>query len=371
LNLTYSGLSLHVIQSDGTSEWLSVGSSGTVNSFALVNMTQTIATTTIPFNSTVDKIQFTISNVKAEINGTDYDVTILSNTLVLQVANSRVNDTLSGVLIDFNPTLLEIQSVDANGNPVNYYVLVPSATAAFVNHLDQAQIRVGTILRIGENDRVKMAHVVQSFSQDISITSASLSVNGNVTSLSVTLQNSGDVTFRIFGVTLKGEFNTPFNQPEFQMPGNGVRNGQKFNIQALPFRINGTDLVPPFAAFQRMQPMIIQNNDATAVVGTSYHAGSMRPFLNPNQRFGMGPEAQPMNPRNGIPDGRTPEASSAFLVLQPSQSVTLSFSGVIALPNIPAVLQESSTAITPIVGNSYTIQLTGEGFQTYTVTATA
>lgn len=120
-----------------------------------------------------------------------------------------------------------------------------------------------------------------------------------------------------------------------------------------------------------MIPMIPQNNDATAVVGTSFDVGSMNPFSDPMQKFGMGHEPQRMNPFNGIPDGRTPEASSAFLVLQPGQSVTLSFSGVIALPNVPAVLQESSSAITPIVGNSYTIQLTGEGFQTYTVIATA
>jgi hypothetical protein len=370
LNITYSDLSLHVTYDNGTAEWLSVESSGTVNSFALVNMTQTIASTTIPFNSTVDKIQFTISNVKAEINGTDYDVTTLSNTLVLQVANSQVNQSLSGVLIDLNPTLVQIQAVDSDGNPVSYYVLVPSATAVVVNNLDRAQIRVGTIVKIGENNRVKIANVVQSLSEDISITSGSLSVNGNVTSLSVTLQNSGDVTFRIFGVTLKGEFNTPFNQPDFQMPGNGYRYGVKFNIEALPFRINGTDLVPPFAAFTPMQQTIPQNNDDTTIVGTSFNVNSMRPFLNPMQKFGMAPRYQPMNPINGIFDGKTPDASAAYLVLQPGQSVTLSFTGVIAFPNIPAVLQESSSAITPIVGNSYTIQLTGEGFQSYTVTAT-
>ena len=135
LNLTYSDIALHLTHSDGTSEWISVGASGTVNSFSLVNMSQTIAATTIPAGSTVDKVQFTIASVDALINGTTYNVTTLSNTLVLSVANSQINQTLSGVLVDFNPTLVEIQSVDGNGNLVNSYVLVPSATATLVSRL--------------------------------------------------------------------------------------------------------------------------------------------------------------------------------------------------------------------------------------------
>ena len=103
LNITYSDISLHVTYTNGTSEWLSVGTSGTINSFALINMSQTIASTTIPTNTTVDKIQFTITNVNTEINGTTYSVTTLSNTLVMAVANSRVNQTLSGVLSRLQP----------------------------------------------------------------------------------------------------------------------------------------------------------------------------------------------------------------------------------------------------------------------------
>ncbi|MGA2524388.1 MAG: hypothetical protein ABSF65_09605, partial [Candidatus Bathyarchaeia archaeon] len=48
LNLTYSDISLHVTYTNGTSQWLSVGTSGSVNSFELINMTKTIASTTIP-----------------------------------------------------------------------------------------------------------------------------------------------------------------------------------------------------------------------------------------------------------------------------------------------------------------------------------
>jgi hypothetical protein len=120
LNLTYSDVSLLLTYPNGTTAWLPVNASGTVNLFSLVNMTQTIASTTIPSGSAVDKIQFTIADVDAVVNGATYNVTALSNTLVVSVANSQVNQTLSGVLVDFNPTLVQIQATDANGNLVYY-----------------------------------------------------------------------------------------------------------------------------------------------------------------------------------------------------------------------------------------------------------
>jgi len=63
LNLTYSDISLHVIYEDNTTSWVKLGVSGTVNLFSLVNMSQTLASTTLPIGSTVDKVQFTIANV--------------------------------------------------------------------------------------------------------------------------------------------------------------------------------------------------------------------------------------------------------------------------------------------------------------------
>jgi hypothetical protein len=395
LNLTYSDISLYVTYANGTSEWLSVGTSGTVNSFALVNMTKTIASATIPTGSSVDKVEFTIANVDAVINGTTYSVTTLSNTLVMSVANSKVNQTLSGVLIDFNPTLLEIQSVDANGNPVDYFVLAPSATATVVTSLDQAQVKVGTIVKIGQNGQARLTRVVQDFSQDMSITSASLSVNGNTTSLSVTLTNNGDITFRIFGIMLQGQF-TPLQNfaPQFRMPNN--------NQNTIPFQINNTALVPLFGPSQMMQPMNLRNARPTSIIGTSNNVQPMDlkntqlppiqgtdpenqplqsqpmnpPNVGPNLPNGLGiggigNGTQPFNPRGGQPDDRPGSAAPSYLALQPGQTVTLTFSGVISPQPRGISAENPAFAITPIVGNSYTIQLTGEGFQTYTVTATA
>lgn len=321
LNLTYTDVALHVVYPNGTAEWLPVGAEGTVNLFSLINMTKTIATITIPINSTVDKVQFSIANVTAVINGQTYNVTALSDTFVVKVVNGAVNKTLSGVLIDFNPTLVQIQATDENDAIVYYYVLVPSANAIIVENLTSAHIKVGTIIEIGENNRVRLVRVKENFEKNLTIVSATLKVNGNTTGLSVTIKNEGEMAFRIFGLTLHGEFNTTqrWNIKTF---GHGWREMHKVKIhpETIPFKLNGTTLVPLYGTFWK--PL----------------------------EFG-----KPLS----------------SVTLNPGENVTLNFNGVIALYTGWMLNQYPLFTITPIVGNNYTIRLMGEGFQTYTVTATS
>jgi hypothetical protein len=319
LNLTYSDVSLHVVYSDGTAEWLLLNASGTVNLFSLVNVSQTIASTTIPNDSAVDKIQFTIAGVETEVNGTVYPVTALSSTLVMSVANSQVNQTLSGVLVDFNPTLLQIQATDSNGTLVDYYVLVPSATAAFVTSLSREQVKVGTIVELGQNDREKLVRVVEEFSNNVTIVSASLKVNGNVTSLSVTLMNEGNIAFKIFGLTLHGEFTATRTWEPGERMGQMMREVivQRIHPDTIPFKVNGSSLVPLFGTEQEdREDMVISS-----------------------------------------------------LTLEPGQNATLSFSGVISLQPDMDSMKGPAIVVTPIVGDNYTVRLMGEGFETFNVTA--
>jgi type VI protein secretion system component Hcp len=323
LNLTYSNVSLHVTYQNGTAAWLPVNASGTVNLFSLVNMSQTIASTAIPSGSKVDRIQFTIADVDAVVKGEMYNVTALSNTLIVTVANSQVNQTLSGVLVDFNPTLVQIQATDANGTTVYYYVLVPSATATIIGDLSKEQIKVGTIVELEENNRAKLVHVVEKFSNNVTIVSASLSVSGNVTTLSVTIKNEGDVTFRVFGLTLHGEFNATrtWEKHEDEMDESIV---EKNHPDTIPFKLNDSSLIPLFG-----------------------------------------------DQRNHEHDDEHEDIELSSLALQPEQNVTLSFSGVIALHTDEDRMNGPAIVVTPIVGDSYTIRLMGEGFQTFNVTATS
>jgi hypothetical protein len=338
LNLTYSDVLLHVTYPNGTVEWLPVNASGTVNLFSLVNMTQTLASVVIPVNSTVDMIQFTIAGVQAVVNGATYNVTALSSTLVIKVENGLVNETLSGVLLDFNPTLVQIQATDANGTLVNYYVLVPSATAVVINNLSKDQLRVGTIVKIGENNHVKLVRVVEDFQKNLAIVNASLSVNGNVSALSVTLKNEGSIAFRVFGLTLHGDFNVTHTWKAKMggiggmggmggMNGKGVQSANEKTVEGIhpltiPFKVNGSSLVP------------LLGNDGD---GDEEHGNK----------------------------------NLSSLILQPSDTVVLSFTGVIALQPGRNDNGQSGMVFTPIVGENYTLRLMGEGFETYGVTVSA
>jgi hypothetical protein len=319
LNLTYADVLLHVIYPNDTEEWLPVGASGTVNLFSLVNMTQTLATITIPLNSTVDKVQFTIANVTAVINAETYNVTSLSDTFVVKVANGAVNKTLSGVLIDFNPTLVQIQASDENDATVYYYVLVPSANAIIVNDITSAHVKVGTIIQIGENNRVRLVRVKEDFSKNLTIVSAMLTVNGNATGLSVTLKNEGDFTFRVFGLTLHGEFNTTRSW-DAKVFGHGWHRMHRVRIhpQTIPFKLNGTSLIPLYE-----------------IVWKPCEHGN--PF--------------------------------SSVTINPGETLTLNFSGVIALYTGWRHDQNPLFTIAPIVDGNYTLRLMGQGFQTFTVKA--
>jgi hypothetical protein len=324
LDLTYSNVSLHVTYPNGTALWLPVNASGTVNLFSLVNMSQTIASTTIPSGSAVDKIQFTIADVDAVVNGVMYNVTALSNTLVVSVENSQVSQTLSGVLVDFNPTLVQIQATDANGTLVYYYVLVPSATATIVGDVSKEQIKVGTIVELGQNNRAKLVHVVEEFSKNVTIVSASLSVNGNVTTLSVTIRNDGNFTFRVFGLAVHGEFNATRTWKKEKDGEIDEVIVERIHPDTIPFKVNGSSLIPLFG-----------------------------------DQKGHGD------------DDEDEDIVLSSLVLQPGENATLSFSGVIALQPEKDIMKHPAMVVTPIVGGNYTVRLMGEGFQIFNVTATS
>jgi hypothetical protein len=340
LNLTYSDVGLHIAYINGTTEWRSLSASGTVNLFSLINMSKTIAATTIPTNSSVDKIQFTIVDVQAVVNGSTYNVTALSNTLVMNVAHSQVNQTLSGVLIDFNPTLVQIQATDVNGTIVNYYVLVPSATASIIEDLTEEHVKVGSIVEIGQNNRAKLVRVVEEYSKNVTIVSATLSVNGNKTSLAVTIKNNGNVTFRIFGLTLHGEFNaTKAIQKSGHENDEDEDDHDRIHPETIPFRVNDSSLIPIFGANGRHDNEERHDNE-------DKHDDSQKCDTNENTAL-------------------------FSLTLQPGQSVTLSFSDIIALQSEKDSVTQASTVVTPIVGNNYTLRLMGEGFNTLNIMATS
>ncbi len=327
LDLTYSNILLHISRSDNNATWLPVEAKGTVNLLSLINVSQTLAAVTLPEDSEVNKIQFTIEDVTATINGTDYEVTPLSDTIVLTVKNSKANNAQSGVLVDFNPTLIETQSIDADGNTVNLYVLVPSATARIISGLSDEQTKVGCVINLRPQDRAELAQDKEGFAHNVSITSAALWTKGNQTTFSVTIKNQEINTVRLFGVTLQGIFDSAkikngiFNSPLLLCNienKNNDNSDSKNNTRTIPFKIEGLTLSPLFGT----------NSDHESSDEGAYLADS--------------------------------------LILEAGEEVTLMFEGVISLLNNG---DDASTFFVPLECYTYTIRVIGEGSQTFVVEA--
>jgi hypothetical protein len=325
LNVTYSGIQLHVVYSDGTSNWVAAQESGRVNLISLVNVSQTIASLDLPTGSTMDKLQFTISSAEAKIGGEVYPVTVLSDQLVVTLRATKLNGTQTGALIDLRPTLMEIHATNSTGGHVSYYVLVPSATAIVKSNVQESQTRIGARFRIEERDHRKLWDEYVRASRDVTITSSTLTVNGNETTLTVTLKNNGDASVAVTGLTLQGEFDVSYPASSSDqhdgkgLPGfSGFNHGgmsTMFRPSVIPFKVSGTSLVPLF--------------------------GDFSPFS-----------------KNGY----------SRLELEPGQSATLTFQGVVRLyPDLRG--RAPHVAVTPIVGGSYTLRVEGMGSQSYQVTA--
>jgi hypothetical protein len=129
---------------------------------------------------------------------------------------------------------------------------------------------------------------------------------------------------------------------------------------------NQTSLNMPFPLHQD-RSFIANQINTTGIQGQPFQP--MNPQMRgPNQLPRQNQGIQPMNPIIGSPDDRNGTISSSYIALQPGQSITLTFSGVIAFPFGE---NGATSVISLVVGNTYTIQIMGEGFQSYSVTATA
>ncbi len=322
LNMTYSGVSIQVTASNGTTGWISVSVSGTVDLISLENLTQTIASIGVPAGSLVRAIELDISSIQADINGSIQDVTPISNKIIIPIAQpTMVNKNVTGAILDLFPTVAQTQVVNASSGAVmNGFVFIPSAVALGKAEVNQSQVHIGSRAKLSPGDIDHLRNIQSS--ANISVISASLSVSGNNTAFSVTVKNNGNSSVTLFGLLLKGEFNMSLSHPIPCNPHAPVCPKSVRSIVhpgAIPFRINGTSLLPLFGL--RGQ----QGNDNVSAI-----------------TIGAG------------------------------KSVTLTFDGIISIqpPGHAKVVRLPSIILTPVAGQNYTIRLLGEGFSTFQVVAT-
>lgn len=228
------GLSLHISYPNGTSRWVTAATDFELDMLALINKKQTFASLTMPYGSIVAQVRFRLTNVTNTINGQEHAVTSIARQLQLNVHGAKpLNESRSGVLIDLHPSVFLTQLTNTTVGTARAYIMAPDTTTVYLPGVDEAQSVIGswTFIKPVEVDVVNAASKVAADS--VSLTSATLRINGTKSSFTLSLKNNGQRNTTIFGVVLSGLYNT------------SVRAGVGFSA-VVPFRVSGSSMNPIF-----------------------------------------------------------------------------------------------------------------------------
>lgn len=251
LTVTYTSIQVHVKYSGGTSEWkVSQTAGGSVDLLSLQSNTLTIASLSLPSGAVVDKVQFTITAASITISGITYPVDLLSNQLVFPITDTTLTGTTTGVLIDLHPKVIQVDDVDANGAPVSYYVLLPSATAVVKKNVSESERGVGNRNKLSKDDDDELSQAQAQSSTELSIVPGAANTYvkieaGDKTKIVVTLKNAGAESVVVRGLTVFGDFTFSKQMPS-SSKGKGNEGGKENDHpRAIPFQITSNGKLVP------------------------------------------------------------------------------------------------------------------------------
>lgn len=194
LNITYASLRAHYVGADNTSAWVTGTGSGTLDLMNLINTSQVIGSGSIPANATINMVSFNISSAEITVNGTTYPVIVPNGQLTSKVTGASKATANSSILIDLSPVVTTIFTQNST-----VFVLVPSVKAVFVGNTP-VPFRIGERHNLNNDEQNRISAATPA----ISISSASLTVTGNTTDVSVTVENNANRTIDLSHVTLYG-----------------------------------------------------------------------------------------------------------------------------------------------------------------------
>lgn len=193
LLITYSSVQAHVVGSGNAGVWVNGTGSGSVDLMTLVNSSELIGSANLAANSTINRVSFTVTSARIDINGTYYNVTVPNNRITANVTgNVKSNGT---ILIDLSPVVATIYTANST-----VFVMVPSVKAIAVAGRAVVHLGERTALTGEERDELNA-------SSSLAISSLSISSSGNNTRISVTVMNNGNESvdvrhIMVFGGTL-------------------------------------------------------------------------------------------------------------------------------------------------------------------------
>ncbi len=191
--INYSGMEAN-IGSLGNPNWVNINSSGRIDLMSLINVSQVIGSMYAKQGSTISQVMFNVSNANIEIDNITYPIYLENTQLVASVKNSKAVNFTSGILLDFSPVVTPIYYDNST-----QFLMLSSLRAAMVHinsSWDSGQGRVPAIHTLDEADKYILYNSV------IKIISVSAHSNGNYTSVSVALRNTGTENATIYGIDL-------------------------------------------------------------------------------------------------------------------------------------------------------------------------
>jgi Domain of unknown function (DUF4382) len=200
LNLTYSSLSLLVGEPTGTpgqydTKTVALTGSATLDLLKLQNVSKTVASASLPTGSQIYSVTFTVTSINIDINKTISTVTLATGGSSFTVTMSK-NYTLSGASV----ALLQLNPVVVN-TPTGYQ-LIPSAVGVIRQSNGGNEDKVGSQQKLTNEDQNDLGHAKGSVSSSI----LGLSVSGDVTTLTVRINNTGNVPVSLSAIGLEGNF---------------------------------------------------------------------------------------------------------------------------------------------------------------------
>ncbi len=259
LNLTYSSLSLLVGEPTGTPGQLNAksvavnasGGSATLDLLKLQNVSQTIATASLPSGSTLYCVTFTVTGIKIDVNGNVSSVSLATggSDFTVTIAQPRAFGTGDFALLQLNPVVVN--------TPTGYQLITSSV--GVMRHGEGGD-HVGDRHQMSNEDNQDLEHVRGNVTASL----VALSVSANVTTVTVELRNVGNVSVRLNAIGLHGNFTALGN---FCGSGNSS-SGYVPMHEDDSNNTTGRHCEPPFHMDQVVFVPVTQNSTSTSTTTT-------------------------------------------------------------------------------------------------------
>lgn len=211
LIITYSSIKAHYVAEGGASGWITGSGSGTVNLLTLINSSQVIGNANVPVNSIINMVSFVVTSASITINGTTSPVIVPNNVITSNVNSNVKTSSNSSLLIDLSPTVVTLFTQNST-----VFVMVPSVKAVLLG-AHTLKLHVGERADLTNNERAEL----NAAESNISITHASLSSSGGITTFSVTVKNNGNQSVIIRHAMVLGGISVTVT-PDINVTGNGT-----------------------------------------------------------------------------------------------------------------------------------------------------